>query len=169
MKFNASLDTLAKVITFCTTLLFIALITFLVYTRYPRHLTEAAIVGIVPVLIYVGCYIFHPSGYNLEESRLSILRLVKNVSFNLSDIRTVRRFATKEMAGTTRRFGVGGLFGYFGRFYNTREGRLTFYSTRRDTALLLETHAGKKIIISPDDPEELIRMLKSAGVKLAHK
>lgn len=55
-----------------------------------------------------------------------------------------------------RTFGVGGLFGYFGKFANAKLGNMTWYATRRDKTVLIKTAGNKKIILTPDDPNQFV-------------
>ena len=56
------------------------------------------------------------------------------------------------MKWTVRTFGVGGLFGYFGKFANRALGSMTLYATRRNNYVLIITTDERKIIITPDEP-----------------
>ena len=58
-------------------------------------------------------------------------------------------------------FGVGGLFGYYGNFVNSTLGSMTWYATRRDKAVLITTLENKKIIVTPDSPEEFVASFNS--------
>ena len=69
---------------------------------------------------------------------------------------TAREISNNDMGLTIRTFGVGGLFGYFGKFFNSKIGRLTMYGTRRNNTVLIETD-NKKIILTPDDPIEFLK------------
>jgi hypothetical protein len=63
----------------------------------------------------------------------------------------------KEKIGwAIRTFGVGGLFGYYGKFANTKLGSMTWYATRKDRAILVRTIDNKKIILTPDEPEKFV-------------
>lgn len=53
-------------------------------------------------------------------------------------------------------FGFGKISGYFGKYMDPSLGRLTFYATRTDRSILLETQK-EKIIISPDQPDQFIK------------
>jgi hypothetical protein len=63
----------------------------------------------------------------------------------------VRTLADNEAKGTIRTFGVGGLFGYFGKFHTPGIGHSTFYATQRKNKILIVTSNDKKIVITPDD------------------
>ena len=59
----------------------------------------------------------------------------------------------ERLNGSIRTFGVGGLFGYWGRFANSKIGVMTWYATRRDNAVLITKFNNKKIVLTPDEPE----------------
>lgn len=52
---------------------------------------------------------------------------------------------------TIRTFGVGGLLGYFGKFYTPQIGHMTFYATQRTNRILIVDKQGKKFLLTPDD------------------
>ncbi len=63
----------------------------------------------------------------------------------------------KEKIGwAIRTFGVGSLFGYYGKFANTKLGSMTWYATRKDKTVLVRTIDNKKIILTPDEPEKFV-------------
>lgn len=49
-----------------------------------------------------------------------------------------------------RTFGVGGLFGNYGKFYTQGLGNITMYGTQNKNFILIKTE-NKKILITPDD------------------
>jgi hypothetical protein len=59
-----------------------------------------------------------------------------------------------------RTFGNGGLFGYTGKYYNSRFGKMTWYCTQRKNYVLLILSDKKKIVITPDNPAELLVPVK---------
>ncbi len=65
----------------------------------------------------------------------------------------------QNLNASVRLFGVGGLFGYYGKYANHVLGRTTWYATRRDTPVLLETMDDKKYILTPNDPNGFARAL----------
>jgi hypothetical protein len=103
------------------------------------------------IVAYIGSYVFAPTGYALTEDGLLIQRIAKNVLIKYSDIAEVRLMPGNEILGGIRLFGVGGLFGYYGIFYNPEIGRYTAYATRANNRIFIQTKAGKKIVITPDD------------------
>ena len=103
------------------------------------------------IAIILGSYLFSPRKYELQNGQLIIKRLIGAKVINLTDIIEIRKINRGEMTGTIRTFGVGGLFGYYGKFHNSTFGHMTYYVTQRKNMILLKTKDEKKIIISPDD------------------
>ena len=60
------------------------------------------------------------------------------------------------MYGVIRTFGVGGLFGYYGQFYNSKIGSMTWYATRQNNTVLVRTIDNKNIVLTPDEPEKFV-------------
>ena len=157
MGFKASLDILAKIITIGVILLLAVLGSN--STRVLLNMNNPDLQGILihsGILIFflaiiIGSYMFSPRKYILNEDQLIIERPVSLVVFALDDITEVTNVDSGKFIGTIRTFGVGGLFGYFGRFYNKNFGHFTCYITQRKNLIFIKTKTGKKIFISPDD------------------
>lgn len=156
MEYKASLDPLAKILTIGAIILFI-----FIGQKSVRQLMIAQgdnmiillHTGILMmlVLIIVGSWLFAPSSYSAYGGDLFIKRPIGNVSIKVSEIIEARVLNSKEISGLVRTFGNGGLFGYYGKFYNSKLKHLTLYTTQRKNRILIQTSQGKKIVISPDD------------------
>ena len=117
---------------------------------------------IIPLaLLMLLMYMLKPSALVLDGGSLTIMRLFKPVTIQLSDIAMARPLDASEVKGSLRTFGNGGLFGYFGKFYNSQFGHMTWYCTQRKNYVLLEKRDGKSIVLSPDDPTAFLRELKA--------
>ncbi len=156
MKYKASLDTLAKIITWGTVILFLVLgYRSAVSLPVTQGDPAAIFVHICTLLLFtsiiIGCYLFAPQGYIVGAATLTIVRPVKGKRIKLADIKEIRTVTEGEMTWTMRTFGVGGLFGYYGKFYSSKIGRMTFYATQKKNRILIITSQGQNIIITPDD------------------
>ena len=156
MKFKASMDWVAILITIGVLVLF----TFIALKPIWQMMEEEgeirfslASFGILFLFagIYIGCWLFAPQSYSLSRSELLVNRVIGNVSFEISEIKSFRILEDFESRGTIRTFGVGGLFGYYGKFYIPKIGSSIFYATQRKNKILLELKEGKNIVITPDD------------------
>jgi hypothetical protein len=141
MVYKASLDKTAIIITNLVTLLFGALIVF-------NFILPLAI---LLMIIYLICLLLKPLNYEITGNELIIRRLIKSVHIDRSDIESLELLDKSKLRGTVRTFGVGGLFGWYGKFANSQLGDMTWYVTRRDKIVLINIKDGKKILISPDE------------------
>lgn len=156
MKYKASLDNLAKGITIAITLLFAAII--IVQYTILRDKKEAISIYISVALLLIYCitYAFSPINYILTADKLIIHRLIADVKIDRNQIKTVEILEKDTLSWSIRVFGVGGLFGYYGKFANKKLGTMTWYATRKDKTILVQTTDNKKIILTPDDPEKFV-------------
>lgn len=83
----------------------------------------------------------------------------------LSDIEEIRSIEAGETGVGIRTFGVGGLFGYYGRFNYDKAGNLTQYATQSVNKVFIRTKQGKQIIITPNDKDRFIQELKLKSAK----
>ncbi len=157
--YKTSFDTLTKIITAAITVLFALLIVL--------HITLLKDVGkFAPVLtvvllvsIYLIAYLFHPVSYELTADKLIIKRPVSSLVIPRNTIKSTEQLSDGSLTGSIRTFGVGGLFGYYGKFANSKFGSMSWYATRRNKLVLLRTNDDKKIILTPDEAEKFVTEL----------
>jgi hypothetical protein len=159
MKFAASLDKTVVVVTVLVTVLFAAI----VGGQY-AFITDAGRAD--PIYTTVGCLVIYglafalrPAGYVVTKKEVLVSRPLLNVHLKRTDIRRVVVLPAQDLSASIRLFGVGGLFGYYGNYTNTTLGRTTWYATRRDTPVLVETTDNKKYILTPNDPAGFVGAL----------
>lgn len=154
MYFKATMDKQAKIVTVCCLLLFIGVgylnLAFMATTHTTAGNTIVRFAGLLVVFVTpLTCYLIAPTGYSLDNGELTIRRRARSFSIPLANISDVHLLSPTETL--MRTFGVGGLYGYFGRYYSSRWGRLQLYTTQQRNRILIETRDGTKIVISPDD------------------
>ncbi len=161
MKFTTSLDKLAKGITTAVTILFIILtvVQFSLMEETGGLLTILT-TGLI-ILIYLIVFALRPIQYEVSAQQLIIQRQFGDVKIDRRQINSVEILDKDQLSMSMRTFGVGGLFGYFGKFSNTKIGSMTWYATRRDKTVLVRTKDNKKIILTPDDPGKFVAQFKS--------
>lgn len=160
MKFKATLDRPAWIITLSILLLFTALSVAAFVNK-----TSLTIPALLPVLllwlVIIICFVLSPRYYVVYADKVIVRRFWKPVVISRADIRLCRTISRQEIGGMTRYFGVGGLFGYFGGFLSTRQGTMKLYATRQDRFVLLHTNSNRKIMLSPDEPAAFTRSVCS--------
>lgn len=152
--YKTSLDKYAKISTIGALLLFIGI------ALLPKILDRNDI-NEIPILVislfivtFGGSYLFCTKSYELNENQIIIVRPFKNVIIEKSQIFKIIKLEKGKLSGAIRTFGVGGLFGYFGKFWNKEFGHMTWYATNIDNAILILTKEKKKIIITPNEAEK---------------
>lgn len=156
MTYKISLDNLAKSITVGVTVLFAVIIVGqyalirTAGTAIPIYTTVGLLSG------YFIAFAFRPVSYELTDDKLIIHRLLWDIKIDRTNIRSVEILDKERIGWAIRTFGIGGLFGYYGKFANAKLGNMTWYATRKDKTVLVLTADNKKIILTPNDPEEFI-------------
>ncbi len=161
MTYKTSLDNLAKGVTIGVTILFTIIIfgEFSIIKDAGRAIPIYTTVALL--LIYFIAFAFRPINYQVSADKLTIHRLFLDVKINRDQIKSVELLDKEKISWSVRTFGVGGLFGYYGKFANTKIGSMTWYATRKDRAVLVKTIDNKKIILTPDEPEEFVANFNS--------
>ena len=156
MVYKATLDKTAKLLTIGITILFIGIaIGPKLFSKSGN--TEIPIVLIIILFLTYGIsYGFSPKSYEINENSLVINRLFKSVIVNRSQIKNVIKLEDGKLSWSIRTFASGGLFGYFGTFWNKEFGNMTWYATRRDKAVMIITNSNKKIILTPAETDKFI-------------
>ncbi len=153
MIYKTSLDGLAKTITVAVTVLFTVIIIAQLSPITSEGLPNKFFIPVLLGAIYFISFAFRPVKYEVTAHGLIIHRPVSDVKIAGSKIKSVEIIEKEKTSWAIRVFGVGGLFGYYGKFANRQLGSMTWYATRRDKIVLLSTIDGRKIILTPDDPE----------------
>lgn len=156
MDYKSSLDTLCKIITAGVFILFLTIGQKNVRAIIAAHgdLAPTLIHGTVFLFLMstlVFTYLYRTTHYSVSTSELIIHRPIKDRIIQITDISEIRQVDSSDFSGILRTFGNGGLFGYYGKYYSTKLGSMTWYVTQRKNRILIQTQQGKNIVISPDD------------------
>ncbi len=118
---------------------------------------------LAPVLLtamLIAFWLYRPEAITLTDEAIVMERKISKISIPYSEIVQVTLPENKDMRFAVRTFGNGGLFGYTGKYYKQPYGSMTWYCSQRKNYVLLETSAGKKIVVTPDDREAMVSELK---------
>jgi hypothetical protein len=99
-------------------------------------------------------------GYSVVNGMLLVHRLGWSTKLDLSQLTGVE-FSPGATLGSARVFGIGGLFGFIGRFRNEVLGLYRAYATDSDHTVVLDFN-GSKVVVTPDDPQAFIAAVESA-------
>jgi hypothetical protein len=164
MEFKASKSMAIQIITIGIIVLFV----FLGYQSFIGLLHAKGNLTLIithsSVLLFLTatillCYLFAPQKYSIDKDNFIVHRPISNKVIPLDSIMDVRTVNVSELKGMIRTFGVGGLFGNYGKFYCQGLGSVTMYGTQNKNFILIKT-GSRKILITPDDLS-LIDQIKS--------
>jgi hypothetical protein len=99
--------------------------------------------------------------YRITRNELIVQRPLFRFKLKKINIRKVEILKKGDLGYAIRTFGIGGLFGFTGQFYNTRYGNMTWYRTRTDKIVMVTTSSNRKIVLSPDEPEAFVAALQN--------
>lgn len=157
MEFKASNDNLVKIITLLTILIAIFFsfksVKYLITNENKDTVTLITNISIIIffILLILLTWMYSPVSYYLNDDYLIINRHFGKVYIKIKDIKNIEKLNDDDVKGTIRYFGVGGLFGYYGKYYIPNYGKVKFYATQNKNRILIETTNNEKILITPDN------------------
>lgn len=164
-QYKASMDRTSKIITILVPLLLLPTVfkpVFKTNSFEILDMTHPSPTYVLPfgfILILLITFGFSPKGYAIEDRQLIIFRPFHRKFYSTTDLITVSIVDKKDMPRSIRVFGVGGLFGYYGLFRNSRYGTMVYYATRRDQFVVIERTNERTIVLTPDDPHSFVSEL----------
>ena len=157
MNYKASFDNLTKIVTIGVTILFAFIFLLpIIIIKDGSDNQNAIYTRVAMLLFYFITYGFSTKDYQLTQDEVIIRRLLGNAKIKRSEISSVEIIEKEQMGWLIRTFGVGGLFGYWGRFSSSKLGSMTWYATRKNKIVLITKINNKKIVITPDEAEQFI-------------
>ena len=158
--FTTSLDKFNKITTIIVfVILLVALIpTSLLISGEGQGTIRFTVIFVIIFMLLT--YLLRPHNYSVSADKLLIHRMLGDVEIDRSNIQSVQEIDESQVKNSLRTFGVGGFFGNFGKFWNGKLGKMTWYVTRKNNFVLVETKDQKKIILTPDKPEEFVASLQ---------
>lgn len=144
------MDRFCKIMT-GVVILIMVLTSSLGYFRSNGSIQAPIVIGALFIVLILFCYVYAPKGYDITKGEIIVRRILGKVKIKTSDVENVSIIDPEKMKFTIRTFGVGGVFGYFGKFYNSFLKSFTMYGTQRKNYVLLTMKSGKKIVLTPDD------------------
>jgi len=165
MTYKASFDSLTKIVTIAVTILF-AFIFFvpLIFITDGLGNQNSIYTRVALLAIYIITYGFSTKAYQLTPDEIIICRLFGNVKIKRSEITSVEIIEKEQMGWIIRTFGVGGLFGYWGKFSSSKLGSMTWYATKKNRIILIKTINNKRFVITPDEMEQFVADFNSPSI-----
>lgn len=109
--------------------------------------------------ILLTCAFYAVRGYSITENTLMVHRVGWAKRFDLSKLTRVD-VQPGATVGSLRTWGIGGLFGFVGRFYNEQLGSYRAYATDGTRTVVLD-FSGEKVVVTPDEPVSFAEALRT--------
>lgn len=156
MIYKTSMDKVTKGITIGVTILFAVIIIAQYNILKDTSHTIPNYTTITLLILYFITFAFRPINYEITDELLIVHRIFKAVKISKNSIKSVELIDKDKIRPALRTFGVGGVFGYYGKFANFKMGTMTWYATRKNNTVLVLTKDNKKIILTPNDPVNFV-------------
>lgn len=160
MEFKASLGNTSKIITVVVSLLMLVIV-IIAFVDLSNKVWWLAAFALLFILTILGGWAYSIKSYEIKDNMLFIKRPIGSRQFSLHFLKKVERIPRKDLWMSFRLFGSGGFFGYYGRFYNMNYGSMRMFATNLNNAVMLTLNDGRKIVVTPDEPQNFIDALTS--------
>ena len=154
--FTTSLDKFNKTTTIIVVVILATILLTIFFLTPTEEKNMAISLAILLIIAFIVVYLLRPNNYSVSSDKLLIHRAISNIEIDRNNIQMVKEIDESQVKNSIRTFGVGGFFGNFGKFWNSTLGNMTWYVTRKNNFVLVETKDQKKIILTPDKPEEFV-------------
>ena len=148
------------VITFSFFILWVGISAFMLYEIFTQAENTEPLIGLIlfnlimlPTML--ACEGLAPQRLEIGESQIVVLRRYRSVVINRDEIKSVEQLPANAMRGAIRTGGVGGLFGYYGKFYTRSIGSFSLYATGSENLFLIRKWNGTNIVISCAEPDKM--------------
>ena len=148
------------VTTFAFFILWVARSAFLLYMACTKvdnteDVVSLVVFNLIMLPTMLVCEGLAPQRLEIGEDKIVVLRRYKSVTINRSEIKSVQLLSKSDFRNVLRLSGVGGLFGYFGRYYSSKLGSFTLYATSFQNLFLIRKWDGKSVVISCAEPDKM--------------
>jgi hypothetical protein len=122
-------------------------------------------VGLLIVLCVATWLTMRPTCFHVTPTAFIIEWPLRRREIPRREIASARVVGGKElrgMLGVAARVGVGGLWGTFGGLWSKKLGWVSTYVSRTDELLWVELASGKTLLLTPESPNEVCRLLSES-------
>jgi hypothetical protein len=156
----APLDRGTRLITFAFVIV-LAFLAGLTAAAAPHRLAAGGIIAVALAALTLG-FGFAPAALEAAPGSLRVRRrLFGSRSFTLHG--AVGRMPRQFGLGGIRLWGSAGIWGHYGLYWRRDVGRYYAYVTDRSRLVACETADGRAVVVSPSDPDGLVRALEGRG------
>jgi len=145
------------------TLLILALVAYLLilgFSSVPGDYFQR-LIGVLIAVILGICVLYSPRTFYVTKDSVIVKRPGPDLMIKIRDIEGIRPIGLREFGLAVRTFGVGGFFGYYGKFYSRRIGSYNAYATNCKSLVLIQCNNGKKYVLSPEHADKFVERVNA--------
>jgi len=150
--FKTNLSITYKIFTL-TIFLLLSLIIFLLWSWH-TSINVKFFLSFLILTLFLSPYLFYPKKIILNEEGIRIVRTLKDIKINYSNILEVRKLKSRII----NIIGSDGIFGHIGLYYIRGHGKVFSYLTDDKKAYIVTLKSKKRYLLSLD--EKLIKRLE---------
>jgi hypothetical protein len=111
------------------------------------------------------CYSYAPKGYTIKNNLIMVHKHRGKIEIPFGEILNIRHISQEAISpilfwGNYSGVKITGIFGFLGNFHTKKMGQLKVYVSDMNKVVVLECKKGEKYLLSPDDPDKFISILK---------
>ena len=157
-RFQASLGRKVMIITgLVVVILVVVSISSVVVRNDMNQVAQLALIILPFSALGIGL-LFRVWSYDVYADHIRIRRMAFPVNVPIDSLKTVEQ-SPEMMSHSVRNFGNGGLFGFYGRFWEPGFGKFHAYVTNPENTVRM-TVENKNVALSPDQPEDFVLLLR---------
>lgn len=154
MIYKNSFDRTTKVISTLTCLLLISLVVKFWFDDI--GLIINIIMTVLFAFLLLLSYAWSPNQFETDASNITIRKMWNPIVIPRETITESRLIEADDISGSVRLMGSGGLFGYYGKFNNSKLKTYNLQAGNRVNLVLIKT-TDKTYVLTPDNREAFLK------------
>jgi hypothetical protein len=106
-------------------------------------------------LALIRSWAYRVKSYEIRNHQIIVCRSLTPKIFNIQEIEKIERVPKRHIDMSLWGYSSSS-FSYCGNYYNINYGKIKLYATNLNNAVMLTMKDGKKMVLSPDEPEKFI-------------
>jgi hypothetical protein len=154
MIYKNAFDRTTKVISGFTCLLILSII--IKFWLDEGGIMSSTLISILFAVILLLSYAWSPRQFETDASSITIRKMWNSIVIPRENIIESRVIEADDISGSVRLMGSGGLFGYYGKFNNSKLKTYNLQAGNRVNLVLIKT-ANKTYVLTPNNREAFLK------------
>ncbi len=131
-------------------------------TQSEDEVRRYVLIGVMVLIAatLIPCFMLAPRKIVLTDTQLVLHKGVGKLRLSYADMESVSIYRPTKGVVDVRTFGIGGIFGFIGYFYNKQTGHYIAYVGDYSQAFLVRMKNGKKYMLSCGNHQSIVAAVK---------